>query len=476
MRKCIIFGAGYTGKNVYYKLTQIYEVIGFADNNQVLWGQEYNGIPIINPDEIKKNECDVVICSDHHVEIRKQLFAMDIQNIRMIEPWSCMLYEYSFHNSLYPVEFPDMYQPYVKAKKDKMHILFVQQSPCTRTHKIAEMLYNRGVDVSLAYTSVPPEVFSPQSAKLYTRILAFYSIKDIVDYVNKSEYDLVHCSNEPDDLTNYMLLTNKPVVHDTHDLMSLCRNLNRDMMAMEYLANNRSDGCIYLSKYIQQLAVKRFHIDIEKTVLIENRPSNMALPKEKLPKLSRIDHEIHCVYEGGVTSNKEYFRNMEDIWLTLAKKGIHIHFYTQCDPIYCKKLEKLHPYIHYEGHMDPALLLVEMTKYDCGLAIFKDIPQYKMHLETGIPNKIYEYLAAGLPIVTGDINSHREFVEHYGVGAFLDMNQNILLQLNKIVNIQIEDNFIEKNNLTMRAQSDKLLEFYKQTIKRHGEKKAGECK
>lgn len=470
MKNCIIFGAGFIGRYAYYKLVQVYNVIGYADNNQNLWGKELNGKKIFSPEKIKEYECDVVICSDYFQEIQKQLLEMDVKCIRIIEPLGYMLYEYNPENVMKPVEFPGRYAPY-KKKTEKMHILYVQQYPCTRTHKLAELMWKKGIDVSIAYTFASPEAVHPQYAKLYTNSNAFYSVQDLIDYVNESEYDIVHCSNEPDDLTNYMLLTNKPIVHDTHDLMSICYKSQRDMLALEYLANQQSDGLIYVNEYNLQLAEERFHINREKAIVIENRPSELALLAERLPKLSDVDGQIHCVYEGDVSKKREYYRYTEDIWIRLAESGVHVHFYTFADPEFCRGIAAKHENIHYEGVVNSSKIVQELTKYDCGLLLFQDLSDYKLFLDTALPNKIFEYLAAEIPSVVGNVKLHKEFVSRYGVGAYLDMAKDIKSQLEEIVKIQIEENFIEKKQLTMKAQTDKLLKFYQKTIERYKRKK-----
>lgn len=469
MKSCIIFGAGFTGKNAYSKLALAYHVLAYADNSSSLWGTSINGIPVIGTSELKeyqlKHQCDIVICSDHFPEIQKQLLEMGVGSIRIIEPSSYMLYEYMPSDRLKPVDGLSGYRPY---KKDGcgMHVLFVQQHPCIRTHKLAEILIGKGISASIAYTAEPPEAKHPHYAGLYTNRLPFFSIRDLVDYVNASEYDVVHCSNEPDSLTNVMLTANKPVVHDTHDFMSLNYKADRDMLTLEYIANKMSHGLMYVNEYNMQIAKEWFGIDERKAVVIENRPSDLSMCRKRLDKLSAADHELHCVYQGGIHKSPNYFRYMEDIWMKLAESGVHVHFYTQADPSYCVSIDQKHRNLHYEGSVDSAGLITELTKYDCGLLLFKDLPDYRLLLDTALPNKIYEYLAAGLPEAVGNVRSHKEFVQRYSAGGYVDLGRDIKKQLTAIAGIKIEDDFIQKHQLTMASQADRLIEFYQEVIDR----------
>ena len=463
MKQCIIFGAGIAGRRAFYKLSLIYDIVAHADNNRELWGGKIHDVDIINPTEIINYAGDVVICSEYFDEIWHQLLTMGVEHIRLMEPGTYFLYEYMPQTMLKPVENTLVYVPYKKIK-NTLHILFVQKVPCIRTHKIAEILRARGIDVSIAYTGEPPEASHPYYANIYSEQNAFFSAKDMVDYVNNSEYDLVHCSNEPDSLTNIMLTTNKPVVHDTHDFISLCYKAKGDMLTLEYLANTKSHGLIYVNEYNLQLAKERYGVDDHNTLVIENRPSHAARPKESLKKISCDDKEIHCVYEGSIFKNPNDMRYMENIWLKLAENGVHVHFYTYADPHYCQKLERLHPLIHYEGAASSVDLLTTLTQYDCGLVLFQELPEYQLKLDTSLPNKLFEYISAGLPIVVGDVKSYREFTEKYHVGAFLDFDKDIKKQITDIIKIKIPANFIEKENFTMDDQADKMITFYQKII------------
>lgn len=52
MKKVIIFGAGGFGKEVFYEVKGKMNVIAFADNDSLRWGEELEGIPIIGNSEI----------------------------------------------------------------------------------------------------------------------------------------------------------------------------------------------------------------------------------------------------------------------------------------------------------------------------------------------------------------------------------------------------------------------------------------
>ena len=77
----IIFGAGYYGKNAYWKLKEQYNFICFVDNNPDIQGTFFEGIPIISRDELGKismDDKDIIICTRSYYQIVSLLFYIGI--------------------------------------------------------------------------------------------------------------------------------------------------------------------------------------------------------------------------------------------------------------------------------------------------------------------------------------------------------------------------------------------------------------
>lgn len=468
MQKCIIFGAGILGKRILRKLKEIYEVVAYADNNEKLWGAEVNGLRIISPSMLKEwSDIHVVICSDYYKQIAAQLREMEIPNILAVEPTGYMLYTYEQDGTFLPVELAreNPRQPESTGRELK-RILFVQSIPCIRTHKIATILKAKGIEVRLAYTGEHPAERHAGFVSVYSELYAVHSMHGLVELVNQSDVDLVHCSNEPDSLTNILLLTNKKIIHDTHDMMSLCREMDMDALTVEYIANVKSHGKIYASSSVMEYAIRKYKIRREEATVLENYVLQTLKPEECLPKLSAADGAMHCVYEGGVWPDPKSYRYLEEYWRKITDAHIHVHFYTAYDPIYCRKICEGNSYLHYEGHLEIAALITAMTQYDCGLVCFNLMPEYKYYHETTTLNKLFEYLAASLPVAVCDIQQHKNFVRKYKVGDFLDLEGDIYRRISSIASIKIDQDFLIENELTMDAKVLELIAFYNYILQR----------
>lgn len=454
-KKVIIFGCGIEGKRSFSQISSLFDVAAFSDNNPSLWGTILFDVPVISPVELANYKgVSVVICiASGFIDAAKQVEAMGLPC--MINRYG-VFYEYR-DTILYPMTFSKA-ECFKKTVNDEFAILFVQESPCGRTDKTSYVIKQKGVITQNAYFRDPSKM--PDA---YCKENAFYSYDDLLDFVNKSDFDIVHCSNEPDILTNLLVHSNKPVVFDTHDLLTARKNSSsREIYYYEYAANKFADGNMYVGEYYRDLQVERYGVRADRTFILPNIPLESQLPfsNQKKPKLSASDGELHIVYEGGISDDPASNRFFEDLWKSITGSNIHIHYYSQVNIAYCKALEQTSPYLHYEGNLSSLELVVEMTQYDIGSLLLNPVDK---NADMSYPNKLYEYLAAGLPIVS-NLTQPLIFLKSHKVGGALDFNGDIKAQLQEYAKMQIPSNFLRENKLIMESYADAILSFYKKII------------
>ena len=463
MDKCVIFGAGDMGRKSYYKISQYFDVLYYADNNVNLQGKKLNGTEIISMDDLVTNyslEIKVIVCTFAYREIVNQLLERGISNyIIMLEGLM-----YSFDDTKVLIPYEQNILPYYKKKNEEKNILFVQNIPCVRTHKIAALMKERGWKVFLLYLIAPSTENEKAHEEKYEKVFSLSTQKGIVDFVSNSEFDIVHSSNAPDYLTALLLKANKPIVHDCHDMMTLKGYDNSHVLTLEYIAHTQSAGVIYCAEGARRLAEKIFRRDDGKIFVLENYITKQLARKKNLTKLSEADGQIHCVYEGVISDDPQNSRFCEKIWEKITDHGVHIHFYSPSNEWYCKQLAEKNSYLHYEGNMGSLKLANEMSKYDCGLVVYNVNEKSRTHLEATSINKVYEYINAGIPAVVVGLQTWSEFVEKNKVGISLDLDKDIREQLQRASQIKIKDNFLSDNELTMEAKGEELEQFYEKII------------
>ncbi|MCI8268089.1 MAG: glycosyltransferase, partial [Lachnospiraceae bacterium] len=267
MKNAIIFGCGKIGTATYKKLKNQYCILAWSDNNGALWESKKEGIPIVQPIEIpellKKENADVFVAVENGQEIVEQLRSLQVKNIYI---WKKTFF-YSA-DGLFPYkENTGMY--YKKNKKEETHILFVSATAGIRDHKTAKAVKKTGKKVHLAYLKFSPYDIDSEYANIYEDIYSFMSIQALQDFIDNSDFDLVHSSSEPDYITALLARSNKPIIHDCHDLSSSNRTMFPEELTLEYIAHKEASGVVYPTEGLRNEAIRRFGLSWDKTYVLE---------------------------------------------------------------------------------------------------------------------------------------------------------------------------------------------------------------
>ena len=338
--------------------------------------------------------------------------------------------------------------------KRKLNILFVQDVPCIRNYKMASALRSYGHSVSLAYMNATlSQIYPGLSDDTYNHCFQFSNIQQLWRIMK--DFDAIHCHNEPDALTIAAMAGGGIVIHDTHDLLSFRPPENTDISVNEGIANRGSAGRIYSTPAQMQAAHQMYGTNTDKSVVIYNYALEADIPAEPMAK---HDDGVHIVYEGSIgTGHRDY----RELFSRLATAGLHVHIYPNRHNTDYEKLCADPPCLHYHQPISPQAIIGEMSQYDYGIVPFNITPENKPFLDTCIANKLFEYLAAGLPVISCDTKGLREFVEREKVGMVYETAADIIANVDTLKDIQIG----EAQKYTMESQMPILLEFYEMLIK-----------
>ena len=321
---------------------------------------------------------------------------------------------------------------------------------------------------------------------------AWYPLEDdpsavLLKLAHTHDIDLIHSHNAPDTLTNLCLdlFGGKiPIVHDIHDLMS-ARNtvyedgLNKVINVVKWRKEERraiesSDAVITVSEIIFNLARRKGYRLPKIATVYEN-----YIPERFIPKtLPPIDHllanrPIRIVYEGFISSNGGHY-DLRSIFKALAAEGIEVHIYPSRENVDYQTLSETVNNIFYHASLSPDKLLREITRYDFGWAGFNDTLN-KMHLDTVLPNKLFEYIACGLPVVSFPHKALRRFLEKHRLGLVIETVSGLgerlsnpeITAIRKNVRSHCRDFTVEANigrivNLYLQLCEDTPSAYYKQ--------------
>lgn len=279
------------------------------------------------------------------------------------------------------------------------------------------------VDAAVAGSSSPargrPAGTVAQRLRRLAVTLDWY--RQCIGVVLRNQAPLVHCN---DYNTMWIgvaakLLCRSRVVYDAHELWP-DRNLRpeprRWLLACEWLFVRVADRVLTTSPAYADLMARRYRVAAP--TVVRNVPSYAVTASSA--SASRTDGRRRAVYFGAITSGRGLERavaalvRIEDLELRLV--GPEAWGFTQ-------RLDELARRLGVRDRLElappvaPADAPAVFADADVGLALIEPVClSYRLTL----PNKLFEYMAAGLPVVASDLPAMAAVVGETGAGVTVD--------------------------------------------------------
>lgn len=195
---------------------------------------------------------------------------------------------------------------------------------------------------------------------------------------------------------------NIPVVCDYEDTLALeAENNNSQSSTQEKLKEiemlSTADGVMFVGSEHQKMIELYFGLQFKKSLCLPNYSLNKFIPTQKKEKLSSSSGNIHVVYVGGTTDKGGNCYNIYNSVKNLVSQGIHVHIYSNNSDT--RAFSQLGSCVHIEKHLPYDELLAALTQFDFGSCLYNESNPNDKILNVLNPNKFYDYLNAGLPVL-----------------------------------------------------------------------------
>lgn len=195
---------------------------------------------------------------------------------------------------------------------------------------------------------------------------------------------------------------------------------------LESRAMRDARACVFVSD-VQMYQAMELHPCIkEKSHVVYN---GLVDEMTQLPKKPKIKDEfINIVYSGCVTDKKGNHRNIskELTYLASLDSKIKLHLYYS-PRIGCSDSIRSIPNIVVHEPVKPTELVSEMAMYDIGLILLNEESiGGKSIADSMMPNKLSEYLVAGIPIVCKKYKQMEMFNRDKGCIFFIKEDGDVL--------------------------------------------------
>jgi glycosyltransferase involved in cell wall biosynthesis len=235
-------------------------------------------------------------------------------------------------------------------------------------------------------------------------------------------------SNDLDTLLpNYMVSRIKriPLVYDTHELFCEVPELKSSPLKksiwkrIERYVFPRLKDVITVNESIARIYSQEYHVPVK---VVRNMP-RMVNPEDDSPILSKKDlglpeHTKIILLQGaginvdrGAEEAVEAMEFVEEALLLIIGSGDVIPKLKQM--VLDKKLDAKVQFI-------PKLPFQELRQYtrhaDVGLTLDKDT---NINYQNSLPNKLFDYIHAGVPVLASDLTEIRKIVDTYQIGSLI---------------------------------------------------------
>ncbi len=200
---------------------------------------------------------------------------------------------------------------------------------------------------------------------------------------------------------------------------------------------------------------------------------NASIFSQKSDSVKRNDTVFKIVHEGSLKFNRG-LKLMLDAAKILSDKGVNYELHLigsipKEEKGYIEKFleeHKLQEYVKIRGLFKYEELSQILTGFDLGLIVSTFDSN---NLLAGPPNKLFNYVASGYPVLSVDLPETSKFIRKYDVGQILSNRtpKELAEQLNTIINdenllAKLRSNVLKNQSaFSWDIQGRKLLNFYK---------------
>jgi len=314
---------------------------------------------------------------------------------------------------------------------DAYHPMFGQYASAADTHAYRFYYDGRAYEFVLRHLELP-------NAASYAR----FSMR-----LAREGFRVLHCNSVTEHLSAGMIRWGRlPVVTEVYDLTSLYEVTNirtlftrkgrrlrgprkwmldhviRNVLRWEREAHQQAAGLVYTSRHMLDYARSEYSISCP-SVVIPNAVYGKLLPHEADPdKLSLIEGGLHLVYTGVIRDSESgHHRDICDQLDKISQGDVITHIYPIIpEPERDRVVRRLrgNNQIRWHEPLPYHELYRELGRYDAGLVLLAH--HDAALLDLALPNKIFEYVAAGLPVLVSPYKPLLEFIRDYDCGQPLD--------------------------------------------------------
>ncbi len=219
---------------------------------------------------------------------------------------------------------------------------------------------------------------------------------------------------------------NAKIYYDSRELYAFIGGLARKPFAQKIVAKierryiGKTDLIIVTGEMDRDFLAEHYSLPKKKFAVIRNLPKLREIKGEidLRKKFDIAKNKTILIYQGilsggrGLRKTVSALKNIPDAVFVIAGDGP-----LRADLEKLAEKEKMRARVFFTGMVPNEKLLEYTASADIGIALIENI---SVSYYYALPNKLFEYLAAGLPVIVSSLPQMKKIVERYDVGFAID--------------------------------------------------------
>jgi glycosyltransferase involved in cell wall biosynthesis len=296
----------------------------------------------------------------------------------------------------------------------------------------------------------------------------------VLSHALKFKPRLIHC-NDPNSLPAALLIKRMlkaKLVYDAHELESNKNGLSKLLGKLTFLLEKFSwssiDSLIVVSPSIENWYLN--NIGFKRSAVILNSPLlglDSNYQSNYLRNKFGIAENIKLFIYIGILGRGRGIDLLLDVFPQLNGKAsmVFLGFGEYEEKI--KEISKKHGNIYFHSAVPHDQVINVARSADFGVCLIENVSLSDYY---SLPNKLFEYTFAGVPVIASDFPDINKIVEKYNMGLCVDLAaDSVLNTVNSIINSDVQFDFSPKDlkELAWDAQAKKLITLYNETLKQN---------
>jgi hypothetical protein len=184
-----------------------------------------------------------------------------------------------------------------------------------------------------------------------------------------------------------------------------------DALELEQRAVQESAALVTVSEALVAEIAARHRLPAH-VLTFPNYALRRDLPRE-LPPARPRNGALRLVYQGTLATNNGHY-DLRELFASITAANVKLDVYPNRQVPDYRSLG-----VELRRTLTPKRLLATLPAYDLGWAGFNTTLN-GAHIDTALPNKVFEYIGCGLPVLTLRHKALAQFVQANGIGVVLD--------------------------------------------------------